>query len=100
MSSLLVSFCLSLVCMEQVAEHLLEKEVLTRADMIQLIGERPFKEKTTYEEFLDGTGDEKDEKSMSLDEFMTRPEEVSESEESTESSEEQKKETSSESKST
>ena len=44
----------------QVAEHLLSKEVLTRDDMIELIGERPFKEKTTYDEFLSGTGDEED----------------------------------------
>jgi hypothetical protein len=31
----------------------LEKEVLSRDDMIALAGPRPFKQKTTYEEFLD-----------------------------------------------
>ena len=35
---------------------MLEREVLNRADMIELLGARPFKEKTTYEEFVEGTG--------------------------------------------
>lgn len=38
------------------ALRLLEREVLSRADMIELLGPRPFKEKTTYEEFVEGTG--------------------------------------------
>ena len=40
----------------QVAERLLEKEVLQREDMIELLGKRPFPEKSTYEEFVEGTG--------------------------------------------
>lgn len=40
----------------QVAERLLEKEVLQRDDMIELLGKRPFPEKSTYEEFVEGTG--------------------------------------------
>merc|ERR1711936_488188 len=40
----------------RVAERLLEKEVLNREDMIELLGRRPFKEKSTYEEFVEGTG--------------------------------------------
>merc|ERR1712112_578750 len=40
----------------RVAERLLEKEVLNRADMIELLGPRPFAEKSTYEEFVEGTG--------------------------------------------
>lgn len=40
----------------QVAKHLLEKEVLDKADMVELLGPRPFEEKSTYEEFVDGTG--------------------------------------------
>lgn len=36
--------------------RLLEKEVLDRDDMIELLGKRPFKEKSTYEEFVEGTG--------------------------------------------
>lgn len=41
---------------EKVALRLLEREVLKREDMIELLGNRPFKEKTTYEEFVEGTG--------------------------------------------
>ena len=40
----------------RVAERLLEKEILDRADMIELLGKRPFVEKHTYEEFVEGTG--------------------------------------------
>merc|ERR1712142_126191 len=40
----------------KVAERLLEKEILSRDDMIELLGPRPFKEKSTYEEFVEGTG--------------------------------------------
>ena len=40
----------------QVAKRLLEKEILAREDMIELLGPRPFKEKSTYEEFVEGTG--------------------------------------------
>jgi len=41
---------------EKVALRLLEREILSRDDMIELVGKRPFKEKTTYEEFVEGTG--------------------------------------------
>lgn len=41
---------------EKVAERLLKNEVLSRDDMIELLGPRPFKEKSTYEEFVEGTG--------------------------------------------
>ena len=40
----------------KVAERLLEKEVLGRDDMIELLGARPFAEKHTYEQFVEGTG--------------------------------------------
>ena len=39
----------------KIGEKLLEKEVLSREDMVDLAGERPFKQVTTYEEFLDNS---------------------------------------------
>ena len=44
------------VNIELVAKRLLEREIISRDDMIELLGKRPFKEKTTYEEFVEGTG--------------------------------------------
>ncbi|KAL0280476.1 UNVERIFIED_CONTAM: hypothetical protein PYX00_001752 [Menopon gallinae] len=41
---------------KKVAEKLLQKEIISREDMIELLGPRPFKEKSTYEEFVEGTG--------------------------------------------
>ncbi|XP_062326624.1 AFG3-like protein 1 [Osmerus eperlanus] len=41
---------------DKVGRRLLEKEILTKADMLELLGPRPFEEKSTYEEFVEGTG--------------------------------------------
>jgi len=41
---------------EKVALRLLEKEKLDKEDMVEMLGKRPFAEKSTYEEFVAGTG--------------------------------------------
>jgi AFG3 family protein len=40
---------------EMVAQRLLSKEVLSREDMIELLGKRPFPERAQYEEYFDST---------------------------------------------
>ncbi|CAH2002704.1 unnamed protein product [Acanthoscelides obtectus] len=40
----------------KIAERLLKQEIISRDDMIELLGKRPFPEKSTYEEFVEGTG--------------------------------------------
>lgn len=39
------------------AKRLLEKEILDRADMVELLGPRPFHEKSSYEELVEGSGE-------------------------------------------
>eukprot|EP00730_Choanoeca_flexa_P016057 TRINITY_DN7509_c0_g1_i1.p1 TRINITY_DN7509_c0_g1~~TRINITY_DN7509_c0_g1_i1.p1 ORF type:complete len:760 (+),score=254.58 TRINITY_DN7509_c0_g1_i1:185-2464(+) len=46
---------------EKVAQLLLEKEVISRADMASLLGDRPFKEKYEYDEFMEDAGNDGEE---------------------------------------
>lgn len=41
---------------KKVADRLLDREILSRDDMVELLGERPFKELSTYEDFVRDTG--------------------------------------------
>ncbi len=43
--------------LETVAQELLEKEVIFQADLVKLIGERPFSKKTNYQEFTEAIED-------------------------------------------
>ena len=46
------------------AEELLAKEVIDKEDMVRMLGERPFGEKSTYEELVAGTGGEMEDTSV------------------------------------
>ncbi len=41
----------------KIAEKLLEKEILFQADLEEILGKRPFSNKTTYDEFVNGGAD-------------------------------------------
>lgn len=45
-----------IICCLQVAQLLLKQEKIDKDDMVSVLGARPFAEKTTYEEFVEGTG--------------------------------------------
>lgn len=42
--------------LEKLALVLLEHETIERKDLVEVLGDRPFKEMTTYEEYVEGTG--------------------------------------------
>jgi AFG3 family protein len=45
--------------LEKLAQKLLEKEILFQADLEEILGKRPFDNRTTYDEFVNGTGDQR-----------------------------------------
>ncbi len=44
--------------LEKLAKKLLEKEILFQSDLEEILGKRPFDHRTTYDEFVNGTGDQ------------------------------------------
>ncbi|RZL46440.1 MAG: ATP-dependent metallopeptidase FtsH/Yme1/Tma family protein [Pedobacter sp.] len=44
--------------LEKLAQKLIEKEILFQADLEEILGKRPFENRTTYDEFVNGTGDQ------------------------------------------
>jgi cell division protease FtsH len=45
--------------LEKLAEKLLEKEILFQSDLEEILGKRPFDNRTTYDEFVNGTAEAK-----------------------------------------
>lgn len=79
--------------LEIVAKELLEKEIIFQSDLERLIGKRPFKRQTSYEEFTNGTLEAKrDEKKASDKKKSEAKEDAIRKEEKREALEEEKKE--------
>lgn len=53
--------------LEIVAKELLEKEIIFQSDLERLIGKRPFKKQTSYEEFTNGTLEAKRDEKIASD---------------------------------
>ena len=61
--------------LEIVAKELLEKEIIFQSDLERLIGKRPFKRQTSYEEFTNGTLEANMEKKRTADQKKTEAKE-------------------------
>jgi len=62
--------------LEKLALQLLEKETIERQDLIECLGARPFKEMTTYEEYVDETSSkDTDNTPKTLDDMQKKPSE-------------------------
>lgn len=80
--------------LEIIAKELLEKEIIFQSDLERLIGKRPFKRPTTYEEFTNGTLEAKrDAKKTSDKKKLEAKEDALRKEEKKEALKESKKET-------
>ena len=64
---------------EAIAERLLVQEVLEREDMLELLGPRPWAEKTSYDDFVAGTGSSEEDNTLpeGLKDWNKQVEEVS-----------------------
>jgi len=51
---------------ERLAKLLLDQEVIDRADMVSVLGERPWAEKTSYDDFVVGVGSQEDNEELPL----------------------------------
>ncbi|XP_057695679.1 AFG3-like protein 1 isoform X1 [Corythoichthys intestinalis] len=49
---------------DKVAKRLLEREILEKSDMVELLGPRPFREKSSYEELVEELGDPEEDTSL------------------------------------
>lgn len=61
--------------LEVVAKELLEKEIIFQSDLERLIGKRPFKRQTTYEEFTNGTLEAKRDEKIASDKKKSKAKE-------------------------
>lgn len=62
--------------MLQVAKRLLEKEMLNKADMVELLGPRPFQESSSYEELQEDFGELEDDMPVCLRNWTKSKEDV------------------------
>lgn len=57
----------AMFCVWKVAKRLLEKEVLDKTDMVELLGTRPFQENSSYQDFVGTVEEGEEEESAAAD---------------------------------